>query len=627
MAPSNFQIYVDAENNPPPPLAQQAVKKNVYVPPPGQHQQRRKFIVDELLPRVRFAFDIWKHYPIDGDELSIEEILLVKWTQQRHELALKQRIEELERENLELKQQISFLNVQMEQLIQQKPLPDSPQMKVGLGDGRFSIIPQSLQPTSEGMDISVSMCKDANDGTSVLHDLWRHTTAHQFTLPIDQSKYIKENVPTSTPNMKRQSTDDPRRNMLNNRRMSRPILGGSPTLKLSPITETSRDGNSKSSSSSSGMSATPSTVKKVPPLQYARDKEPDRVLDPNDPTSYYRLLRALSEPLENYPGLYQINTPLPRIEQEADFNVGSDLYMVGKQLSEDAPIFTAQLLNEDSNDSIMDAKTVCFRVDRPANEWLFYICSELHKRLAKLKSTPDIELSVMMTNPAFMYIDGSIMVDEFLRFVTLQDYLEACLESKRMFPKAVAAYLTVELIQVIRQMHACDVIHMNINPKNILLTCSPSRDDIESVDKRTSIVKLIGFDRAMDVRLLPNGFKFEGRLDDLVCCQMLDSAPWSHEVDWYGALDCIHKMFFLEGLKPTKTEDGRWTIDKHFKGFPTEIWASLFDELLNVQKEDTVSQMIDRASEELNTWVKANLGFVLKEASILDDIVEKFRNN
>lgn len=606
MAPTNFQIYDENSAPSAPPV------HPVPEAPPAVPTDRRKFLADELLPKTRFAYNIWKHYPIHGDELSIEEIRLAERIKLQRELEIVQRLEELERENIELKQTIETLNDIIQQH-QQKPTTsicaDSPPIKADIGGDRLSIIPQSLQPVHECMDMSVSMCKDPHNGTSVIQDMWRLTKPQnfdKFTFPIDQSQFIKENIPTSTPSSKRHSSEEPRRNMLNNRRMSRPNVGGSPTLKLSPITETSRDGNSKSSSSSSAMSATPSTVKKVLPLRPVPSEESDKEFDPNDPSSYHRLLVNLSEPIESYPGFYRINRRLPDVKQESEIVSGSDIYMIGKQLSEDAKMFTAQLINDDSDESIMETKTVCVRVDQPANHWIFYICSELHKRLAKAKSIPDIELSIMMTNPALMYVDGSILVDEYSRFVTLQDFLEACNETGRIMPKAVAAYITVELIQVVRQIHSCDIVHQSIKPSNVLLTCCLTREDIENVDKRTSIVKLIGFDRGMDLRLCTEGFRFKD--------------------DWVSVLDCIHWMFFGESLSPISSEDGRLSVDKQFKGFPTNIWSSLFDELLNFQDQDDKCAIIDRIADELNTWIKANLGFVLKEAVTLEDILEKYRN-
>lgn len=670
MAPTKFQIYVDQSIINPGAAAEaqepETVADNVE-PQPMDHQlehcrktestnapdQPARYKPESLPPNLRFYFDERKLYPVTGGEYSFEEINFFGWIRKQKQLADKIRMDELQRENLELREKIEELSYQLinaqriienqnmnhhQEQHQQASQQNRPQQLSPTN--RLSIVPQSLQPT-QGMDYAdISSWGSVNDDPSVVRDLWKNTIARdkitmpidntfardKITLPIDQSQFFKDNIEASTPISKTGNNQEKRSNF-NGRRMSRPSMGGSPTLKLSPITETSRDCNSKSSSSSSAMSNTPCTTKRDQPvaIEPAIIEEPDRPLDPNDASTYRRLLKGLTEPLERRPGYFRLNRSVPRIRQGACFQAGADSYLVDKELSSESKMYTAQLLTDDSNDSSMDLpiKTICFRVDQPANDWLFYICNELHKRLVKQKTKPDIELSIMIANPAVMYNDGSILIDEYFRFVSLDHFFEACKEMNKPFPRSVAAYITMELIQLVRQMHSCDIIHMNINPRNVLITCCPTRDDIASVDERTSIVKLIGFDRAMDTRLLPAGFKFDTKLDDMITCEMMDSKPWSFEVDWFGALNCIYKMFFLEDMV-VKRNEGRWTVDKQFKGFPTNIWSSLFDELLNISDLKAASMLINQGADELNTWIKANINFVLKEADYLDRVLEDF---
>lgn len=671
MAPSKFQIYVD-QSVIHPAAPSESAQPRVAVDneegrnsdqQPDRHgkmesnapDQPARFKPESLPSNLRFYFDERKLYPVTGGEYSFEEINYFSWLKRRQQLAERMRMEELERENMELREKLEELHYQLmnahriienqQNLNQQqdqpqhmshqsRPLPQSPPTN------RLSIVPQSLQPT-QGLDYGdISSWGSVNDDPSVVRDLWKNTIARdkytapidntfardKITLPIDQSQFFKDNIEASTPISKTSGNQEKRSNF-NCRRMSRPSMGGSPTLKLSPITETSRDCNSKSSSSSSAMSGTPCTTKNNQPVAVEPMiiEEPDRPLNPNDPTTYRRLLRGLTEPLEKRPGYFKLNRSVPRIRQGACFQAGVDSFLVDKELSSEAKMYTAQLLTDDSNESSMDMpiKTICFRVDQPANEWLYYICNELHRRLVKQKTKPDIELSIMIANPAVMYNDGSILIDEYFRFVSLQHFFEACKEMNKPFPRSVAAYITMELIQLIRQMHSCDIVHMNINPRNVLITCCPTRDDIASVDERTSIVKLIGFDRAMDTRLLPPGFKFNTKLDDLITCEMMDSKPWSYEVDWFGALSCIYKMFFLEDMA-VKRNQGKWTVDQQFKNFPTNIWPSMFDELLNISDLKAASITVNQGADELNTWIKANINFVLKEADYLDRILEDY---
>lgn len=600
MAPSKFQIYVDES-------IRQPIGAPVTTEPAKivglKDKNPPRYIRDEFTKNQRLYFNENDIYPISGGEYSFEELNLRRWVARQEERILRRRCEEAERE-------VQLLRVKLEAITDQ-------QMARG-PTSRLSIMPQSLQPAQGGLEYAdMSVC---DGSTTVVQGFYQDTIAgdrptapidhhpnnlinDKFTVPIDQSQYIRETCTTSTPTSK----DDKRA-----RRMSRPSISGSPTLKLSPITETSRDCNSKSSSSSSAMSTTPGTARK-PLVMEPMVIEDNRPLDPNDPSTYKRLLKMLAEPLDRRVGYVKMNWKMPEVKRCRAFDTEMGKILVDQRMSEESNVYLGQILADnpqDSDSSFPSAKSVCFRVDKPANDWLFYICNELHRRCQKTK--PDIELSIMNADPAYMYTDGSILMDEHFRFVTLEDQLNICLKKGKSFPKSYSAYLALEMIQLIRGLHKCDIIHMNMNPKNIVITAPPTREDITSVDKRTSIIKLIGFDYALDMRLLPADFKFDLNLKHLTSCEMIDSKPWSYEVDWFCVLSCIHKMFFLEPMQPVKTSD-RWKIDKQFTEFPTNCWSTLFDELLNINDLQASNEVVDQAIDELNTWFKANISFVMRE--------------
>lgn len=617
MAPTKFPIYVDQSMIGQRP-AQQAPSPPPPPPPKAPVENVRRFKPDDLASNQRLGFNERKIYPVDGGEYSFEELNYYAWLKRQEELAERRRFADIANENEELRQKLNLLIKQHQALQQQaqqlqqqlencqqnnqqqqnQPQPQVIITKPSSPSHRLSVVPQSLQP-AQGGDYGDMSCYGAfNDAPSVVHDFWKNTLASdKFTVPIDQSQYIRDNVPTSTP------TDKNKRPM--NRRMSRPSVGGSPTLKLSPITETSRDCNSKSSSSSSAMSATPGTAKKPLVYEPAVLDEPDKPVDPNDPTTFCRLLRALAEPLNKRSSYFRTIHSLPQMKNGACFQAGSDNYLVDEQLSAEDRIFTAQFLNDESNDSNSDfpMKTICFRVDQPANEWLYYICDELHRRLVRQKTKPDIELGVMRADPAVFFNDGSVLVDEYYRFLTLDDVLNACRAAQKPFPKSVAAYVALELILLVRGMHSCDVIHTNIIPRNIISTNMPSREDIANVNSRISIIKLLGFDQAIDTRLIPSE---------------------SYDVDWLSVLRCIHLMFFLEPMDPIKNEEGRWRVERQFKNFPTNVWSTMFDELLNMDGVKQAAGLIDQVIEELTAWIKANINFVLSEATALELTIENY---
>lgn len=646
MAPSKFQIYVD-----------QSIRQTTScgagdVPRATDHQviedenPTARFKPEVLQSNQRFYFDERQVYPLypDGGELSFEEINFKRWLKNKEILDERRQNEELQKENDELWQRVASLVQQLNDLQpgsrpQQDMEPTQEvDMSITLKHPQPPTVSRGLQPVQDQVDESIY---DANyTAPTVVQDLFCGTaainkntlTSDRFSVPIDQSQYIRENVPTSTPATKRMSdfnNENDRRPQQIMRRFARPSMDGSPTLKLSPIVETSRECNSKSSSSSS-TSTTPSTAKKLPLAEPVLVEEPERPLDPNEPTTYRSLLKGLLEPLDRRNGFFRLNRSVPKIRQGACFQAGTDSYLVDKELSQENKIFVGQLLTDDSDDfSEPPIKSICLRVDQPANEWLFYICNELHRRLVKQNTKPDIELSVMIANPAVVYVDGSILVDEYFRYVTLEHFLEACIELNKPFPKSVAAYVTAELLQIVRQIHTCGIAHLNINPKNIMIISCPTREDIINVEETTSIVKLVGFDRAIDFRLLPADYKFEAKLDNLMTCEMMDSKPWTYETDWFGALQCIYKMFFLENMKVSK-ENGRWSINKKFRGhesdvFPTNVWGPLFDKLLNINDSET--SVVNSACEELSNWVRANVSCVLKGAVTLEKVLEDYRGS
>lgn len=593
-------------------------------------------------PVSRYFFEDFNIYPITGGEQSFEELRYKRWRKNqkirieavkdiKNELDdMRKQFEALNHHNSMLVQERTALLDQIQQL--QQIQAQQNQLQTANHQNRLSIVPQSLQPANCLEDTAdMSVYGMVNEAPTAVQDLWRasinQSTAPMtdrfsiipranantsFTVPIDQSQYIKDNVPTSTPAQKR--------------RLSRPSMGGSPTLKLSPIEETSRECNSKSSSSSSGMSNTPGTVKKplAPILEPVQIYE-DRPLDPNDPTTYYNLLRLLKEPVHARNGYIRIDGDIPFMKPgETYIQTNGDHYLVAGVLSEQEGFYTANLVNNDSNESSnVPFKMLFMKVDRPANEWLFYICNELHRRVVKQK--PDIELSIMTGNPTIFFNNGSILLDEFLRYVTLQRLFDACTSANKKFPRPVAAYLSLELLMVVRQMHVLDVVHMNIKPSNILITSCLGKDEVSQVSEQTSIIKLVSFDRAVDVRLLPSDTKFTSRIPDMMCCQMLDSKPWLYEIDWFGALRCIYEMLYQEEMEVFK--DDRWKTIKNFKegGFPTTCWFQLFDTLLNSDDPEQTLKAVDSAITALNDWIQANISFVIKESATIEMMLDRYK--
>lgn len=75
----------------------------------------------------------------------------------------------------------------------------------------------------------------------------------------------------------------------------------------------------------------------------------------------------------------------------------------------------------------------------------------------------------MSANPSVFYKDGSVLVDELVPYGTLINIVNICKKQEKQFPKSLVAYYSLELIQIIQQIHKCQIIHADLKPDNVLI--------------------------------------------------------------------------------------------------------------------------------------------------------------
>ena len=192
---------------------------------------------------------------------------------------------------------------------------------------------------------------------------------------------------------------------------------GGLTAKLSPIVETSREYNSKSSSSSSGtMSTTGGTTSAALSRRQRLLSGVDNI-DPFDVQLTYKLLETLAEPIDSRKGFFRVKKKLPKMKQrETLLKLGTDSYSVVRLVATGAyaQVYSAQI--DDTTDSFnsdytsnstglskyVSPKWFALKVAKQANEWEFYICDELHKRLVRSNCLPDIVIKLMLLLSKFI---------------------------------------------------------------------------------------------------------------------------------------------------------------------------------------------------------------------------------
>jgi checkpoint serine/threonine-protein kinase len=75
----------------------------------------------------------------------------------------------------------------------------------------------------------------------------------------------------------------------------------------------------------------------------------------------------------------------------------------------------------------------------------------------------------MSANPSVFFKDGSVLVDELVPYGTLINIVNICKKQEKQFPKSLVAYYSLELIQIMQQIHKCQIIHADLKPDNVLI--------------------------------------------------------------------------------------------------------------------------------------------------------------
>lgn len=358
-----------------------------------------------------------------------------------------------------------------------------------------SVTPSNCQSTEDDMGEDAKSSVSGNFDYSINPIAGLRSgdkTQMTFVMPDGQTEFINMNKLASTPTNDKQANrskkssheDEVAKPRVNTApipapRSSEAFTGGL-TGKLSPINETSREYKSSSSCSSGAQTTCGVTSTTFHQSKRNRILSGQKDMNPFDGALIIQFLDELEEPLDRRRGFHFANRSLPKLKpQITSLKLGQDKYLIHDQRDEGsyAKIYAAQLVDEDDDatgitmalSKVGLGKWFALKVSKPPNAWEFYICDELQKRMTRSKRPVDIELSIMCVNPAVLFKDATVLVDELCPNGSIIRVMNALKFKNKQFPKALLGYFVLELLLVVKEIHAHHIIHADLKPDNVLV--------------------------------------------------------------------------------------------------------------------------------------------------------------
>lgn len=102
-------------------------------------------------------------------------------------------------------------------------------------------------------------------------------------------------------------------------------------------------------------------------------------------------------------------------------------------------------------------------------------------------------------------------------------------------PEAIVQLYTLDLMEMMDSMHACNILHADVKPDNLLIRLPKSWagwDIADSETWRDTGLQLIDFGRAIDLEMMPRGAQFlaDCGIKCVRCIQMQEGRPWMYQV-------------------------------------------------------------------------------------------------
>ena len=196
----------------------------------------------------------------------------------------------------------------------------------------------------------------------------------------------------------------------------------------------------------------------------------DDTIDPFHPDTHATLLASIAPPVSARHGYVAHQRSMPAIRARATVTLGQDSFYISELKGEggNAKVFAATRHDDDMDCTIAGIDAV-LKVQKPANDWEFYLCTEVQSRLA-----PGLRPAFMSVPRNYVFSDGGIFVSYHQKFGTLLDIVnivKTCQVAKTSI-EPMAVYFTIELLKMIEGLHDAGILHADLKADNLLLQVS-----------------------------------------------------------------------------------------------------------------------------------------------------------
>ena len=315
-------------------------------------------------------------------------------------------------------------------------------------------------------------------------------------------------------------------------------------------------------------------------------------------------------------GYKVVTKKVPPIKSRNVVKLVGEEFIVGELKGEGgfAKVFSATLNNKDG-----EFEDVVLKVQKPANDWEWYLLNEVHARLNVLNhpalgAGTEWSGSFMSATRCLTYQDGSIIVSKLNKFGTVLDMINATNSADKTIVEPLAVLVIIELLGLVEILHSLDIIHGDLKPDNLMLTDCPTDSN--------KFIQLIDFGKAIDLKCFPKNALFDEfvKTSGLITVEMREKRPYRHHIDYFGIAAVSYCLLFGQYIQIKKVAE-RWELKNSLKRWwKVEFWKRFFNAFLNIDKidKDCLPSLTSWRQEFLDLYERENMeSGVEKACSIL----------